>query len=508
MIEAIARAGRQPLAFAVVATATTLCLSGCGSRLPLATVLAQNAAVYANGHSTGPAEQQLAPGLGPGGSQTAITGSTAGQSQSGSGGTAAPSPTASAVGATGSSGNASASAGSPVGGASAAQPSGQSATTPHGAAGPATGTVVNVGQIGTDSGVLGLILGQARTGAEIWAKWINQHGGLNGHKVNLITADDGGDPSKGLSEAQTMVTQDHVIAFMGSANALSEATVANYLNKVHVPSIAGDNVTVSWFQNPMYFGTGGSLRIEMGAILKQSVANHIPRVGIAYCVELALVCGAADNIVKADAASLGAQFVWSASISLAQPDFTPQCLSAKSAGVQTLILAMDPQSVVRFVSDCHNQGFHPQYVTTMLSFTAALQTPELAGILGFGPSFPYILQTPATATFDQAVESATGGPPDSEWYAEAWVAGLVLSTASADLPASNPTPADVLAGLYRIRNDDFGGLAPPLSYYQGEASTASPLCNYELQVDASGHVVAPIGMAQVCLPAAYQSVTP
>ena len=482
-------------------------LTGCGSRLSYSQVLSENAALDANGtkstagtqvsnssglvgagdpvasgsSNSGPAVKNgLAPAIG------AVSGSTNVQS----GGST------SARGGTGRSGG--------IGtGAGAQQPSSSGGGLSNGVSpsGPATGSTVNVGQIGSDSGLLGNYLGQARVGVQIWTDYINQHGGLNGHKVNAITADDGGDPSTALSEAQAMVQQDHVIAFIANDNALTTPTIAPYLEKMKVPTIGGLDIEPQWFSSPDFFPGGASIRVTVDAGMKAGIDSGNTRIGIVACVEFALICSNAANVAVHDAPLLGGQVVYNSNASLAQPDFTSLCLAAKGAGVNNWLVAMDPGSVTRLTTDCANQGYRPRYFTDALVLINYIVTQNTVGLLAASPIFPYSVVTPATAQFDQAVQQTTGGAPTSEFEAMAWVAGLILQTAATGLPPANPTSINVLAGLQQIKSDSFGGLTSPMTYTAGQATT-SPTCYFMLQVQA-GRIGAPNGLARQCLPASF-----
>jgi branched-chain amino acid transport system substrate-binding protein len=300
------------------------------------------------------------------------------------------------------------------------------------------------------------------------------HGGLDGHPVNLITADDGSDPSTALSELHTFVEKYHVIAIVANANILTEPSTASYLDQVRVPSIGGDDTVPTWFTNPMFFPSGPDSKVILNGALRYWVAKGDTKVGVFACVEYSLICSNDAQIVKNDAASDGADFVWSGSGSLAQPDFTSACLSAKAAGANVLDVAFDPASIARFANNCAVQGYHPAMFGTSLQFDLQLENSNTVGWLGGSPAFPFMVNTPATASFLQA--------------------------AAAHLPAK-PTAADVLAGLYTINHDTFGGLTPPLTYTTGKPTT-TPLCYYLFQYGSSGPT-SPDGVKQQCLPSSY-----
>jgi branched-chain amino acid transport system substrate-binding protein len=385
----------------------------------------------------------------------------------------------------------------PVGGATSASTGGQPPVA------PANGSTIELGQIGTYSGLLGSFFVGGRTGTQAWVKYVNSHGGLNGHPVNLITADDDGDPSTALSEAKTMVEQDHVIAFVGIVNALTQPTVAPYLQQMGVPAVGGLDFESAWFTNPMYFPTGGDPRIQIDGAMKDGIASGHTKVGVVVCVEVPFICNPVTQAVQKDTHELGGSLVYNATASIAQPDYTTVCLDAKKAGVNNFVLGLDPASIDRLVDDCANQDFHPHYTTTSLLAQPALRdTKNTVGLTFAGPVFPYMVRSAATSQFDQAMIASTGQQPDNEQEALGWTAGLLMSEASKDLPAK-PTSSDVLAGLYQIHNETFGGLTSPLSFTRGQP-TPSPTCYYLITVGTNGFD-APSGLQPHCLPASFSS---
>ena len=56
-----------------------------------------------------------------------------------------------------------------------------------------------------------------REALRVWVKWTNAQGGVSGHPVSAIFADDGGDPARHRAAVQKMVEQDKVVAFVADA---------------------------------------------------------------------------------------------------------------------------------------------------------------------------------------------------------------------------------------------------------------------------------------------------
>src|SRR5947207_12794878 len=55
-----------------------------------------------------------------------------------------------------------------------------------------------------------------RSMAQVVARYVNDHGGLNGHPMQVVTGDAGGDPARALSIVRDMVENKGAIALMGN----------------------------------------------------------------------------------------------------------------------------------------------------------------------------------------------------------------------------------------------------------------------------------------------------
>jgi len=66
---------------------------------------------------------------------------------------------------------------------------------------------------------------------------INDHGGINGRKVRLISYDDNSDPAAAKEQTQKLVESDQVRLIFGSFGTASNFAVRSYLNERHVPHL-------------------------------------------------------------------------------------------------------------------------------------------------------------------------------------------------------------------------------------------------------------------------------
>ncbi len=131
-----------------------------------------------------------------------------------------------------------------------------------------TGDPIVVGSICSCTGPLAASLGRSADVLKAWGSWVNNHGGINGHPVKVVTYDDGQKPAKGLAAAKKLVEQDHVQAIVGQMS-LTSASWASYVDSKGVPVVGGQPVDTTFFTDPNFYTSGTTLPLlllaEVGA---------------------------------------------------------------------------------------------------------------------------------------------------------------------------------------------------------------------------------------------------
>jgi branched-chain amino acid transport system substrate-binding protein len=494
---------RKAIGRAATLLLVSLTLAACGNRLPHGEIVTSALGVrpaVAAGASSG---NQGATAVGSAAAAALGTAGSAAAGSAGVGSAAAGSDAAAGAASGGAQLGGSSSAPAELAGGSTQAAVGGSATagSPAGGTGQATtltGSPVVIGNIGTYSGIIGALFSSGQQMAYVWAKWVNAHGGLDGHPVEMVTADDGGDPNKYLSEVEQMVQDQHVIAFMGNLVPLSASGAVQYLQQHQIPVVGGDSTTDVWFQSPVMFPDATQFQYFSLAAARQAVAAGKPKVGVIYCLEVDACHTWNSSLQGGDAAKEGASITYTSEVSLAQPDFTAQCLQASASGAQTLLAAVDASSLERLSRDCSAQGYHPLYVAVSLAVVNQVASdPDLQGLVAPQGDFPWTADdTPATQDYQAAINLYAPGLQGSGASASVWTSGVLFQTAAAHLPA-NPTSHDIFEGLWSISNDTLGGLAPPITYHQGQGATGSS-CYFLAEVEG-GRWIAPEGSKSQCL---------
>lgn len=342
------------------------------------------------------------------------------------------------------------------------------------------GDPIVIGTIGSYSGVQAAALGKSGEGIAAWVKMINAEGGLNGHPVKLIIKDDAGDPAKALQAAKELVEQEKVVAIVGETS-VADAAFQAYVEDKKVPVVGGLAPEKTFLVSPMFFASGTSSLVSTYGLLKEAKAAGRKTIGTLYCAE-SPVCAEVDGLGKAFGQMVGIGWK-SGRISATQPNYTAQCLAMKDAGVDALFLAHNSTVIVRAAADCVKAGFEPAQVAQMNTISGeVLSSPEFSGALITGANAAQTDENvPGILQFREASEAYAAGltkdPQFNILVLQSWAGAKLFEVAAkaADLSPTS-TSADLMEGLYSLKDETLDGIAAPLNFTPGKP--AFPSCYF------------------------------
>ena len=380
------------------------------------------------------------------------------------------------------------------GGPAAAEATAPAAVTPK--------SVIKLGSVGTFSGPVGALVKDTVTGIRIWSQAVNATGGVNGHPIQVLVGDDGGDPGRFNSVVQQFVDKDGVLAFLFNTLAFAPNGNNKYLDgkKIFTFSETG-SLELSYTDPYVLSPSPAGLSYADAMIL--AFSNGIGAKGgvklAAFACSDFSLCDNFDNrwSNKEVLRKAGFELVARGRPSLVQPDYTSQCLAAKQGGATAIIVALDGASIRRFAGDCARQDYHPVLSSADLVITRDLLTdPNVDGLVVGGKMVPFpSSDSPgmkeAHAAFDRfaAGQIVTGG------FAYGWLVGEFFAQAAKNLP-DKPTYADLADGIYSIRNNDMKGMTYPITITRGHVIDRQ-LC-FGTTIIKGGKFVAAPGPALRC----------
>jgi branched-chain amino acid transport system substrate-binding protein len=343
-------------------------------------------------------------------------------------------------------------------------------------AGAATASTVVIGDICSCTGPEASTISQTSDTMQAWTSWVNSHGGLGGHPVQLIIKDDGYDPGKSLIAAKDLITQSHAIALFDNSD--EDASWASYVQQQHVPVLGGQE-TDAGYKNPDFFPPGATFNYTnpVGAIVAKQ--HHIKTEAALYCVEVAICAESVQGGAKI-AAKYGIKYVYTAGIGFAAPNYTAECLAAKQSGAQAMVVGDASAIVNKVAQECAVQGYKPIELSSDGTVAISwLAIPAMDGNIDTQANLPWFVHSAATKTMYAALGKYAPQVPKGQNFGEvvlqSWSDGAELQAAvAAGHLSATPTSAEIVNGLYALpTGTTLGGLSPPLHFVKGQPANNS-----------------------------------
>jgi branched-chain amino acid transport system substrate-binding protein len=365
--------------------------------------------------------------------------------------------------------------------------------TPGGAAPAGAKSKLVIGSFGTSSGPIGAVFAPVQTATRAWVADVNARGGLDGHPVTVLYADDGGDGARALAIARRMVEQDKVLFFLNLYQVTTSDAVIPYLEQKKVPVIMSggglpDEDHSEFVFNPMVGGDLGWVSIMVESLRAQSEKR---KVAVLYCRETK-ACPNGLRRMKENQDKQGVQVVYEAEVSIAQPDYTAEVLQARNSGAEVLANIADAASGVRIIRSALRQDWRPVFLATQAANDdVTAKAPDLKGLITVTQGTSPYMDGPYMADYRDAVAKYVPGGPLGGTGAAAW-AGVKLVEKIAPAWGAIPTTQNVIDSLYALKGETLGGLIPPLTFPKGNDRTRVNLCGVPLKFDGE-KIRAPLG---------------
>jgi branched-chain amino acid transport system substrate-binding protein len=337
---------------------------------------------------------------------------------------------------------------------------------------------------GIQSGPLGQLMLPYQQGAKAWVADVNSRGGLGGHRVRLINADDGGNPNQALALTKRMVEEDKVQAFFAVHAPTTLQAVTPYLEQKKIPAFGTCPCNPIADVSPMNFSPQtGELGLAWEHLAPLLTFSDKRKAAILYCREVSL-CTDLEQKISKFASQAGVQIAYRGQVSLAQPDYSAEVLQAKNAGAEAVIMVMDNASVIRALRSAHRQNYRPLVSVQRASYDERFLRDggaEVEGVFTAATVAPFNT-APALTDFRAAAARLLPGVPLSTQHAEAWATGKMLEVMARRFQAE-PTSNDFLEAVYSLRNETVGGLFPPLTFARDTGHEATNQCVIPVKIE-------------------------
>ena len=233
----------------------------------------------------------------------------------------------------------------------------------------ATDTEIKVGQTVPFSGPASAYATVGKAQAA-YMKMINDQGGVNGRKIDLIQYDDAYSPPKTVEQVRKLVEGDEVLLTFQIIGTAPNAAVLKYLNGKKVPQLFAAT-GASKFTDPKNFpwtmGFNPSYFVE-GRIYGQYILKEHPdaRIGVLYQNDdlgkdylKGLKAGLGDKAAK--------MIVTEVSYELTEPTIDSQILKIKDSGADLFFSATTPKQAAQAIKKIAELGWHPLQIVDINS---------------------------------------------------------------------------------------------------------------------------------------------
>ncbi|MBI5131776.1 MAG: ABC transporter substrate-binding protein [Rhodopseudomonas palustris] len=224
-----------------------------------------------------------------------------------------------------------------------------------------TKTEIKIGQTMPYSGPVSAF-GTLGKGEVAYFKMVNDRGGINGRKVNLISLDDSYVPPKTVEQTRRLVESDEVALIFSTMGTAHNTAIAKYLQSKKVPQLflaSGASKFGDMAQYPMAtMGVMAPFRYEArlyaryalqkNPAAKFAILSQNDDFGRDYLLGLRDVLGEKfDSVVTA------------ATYEVVDPTIDSQIVKLKSSGADVLIIAATPKFAAQSIRKAFEIGWRP-----------------------------------------------------------------------------------------------------------------------------------------------------
>ncbi|WP_027579731.1 ABC transporter substrate-binding protein [Bradyrhizobium sp. Ai1a-2] len=224
-----------------------------------------------------------------------------------------------------------------------------------------TAAEIRIGQTMPYSGPVSAFgaLGKGEVG---YFKMLNERGGINGRKVNLISLDDSYQPPKTVEQTRRLVESDEVVLIFSSIGTAHNTAIAKYLQSKNIPQLflaSGASKFADIAQYPQAtMGVQAPFRYEARLYARYALAKN-PSAKFAVISQnddfgRDYLAGLKDVLgEKYDAV------VTAATYEIADPTIDSQIVKLKASGADVFVIAATPKFAAQAIRKSYEIGWRP-----------------------------------------------------------------------------------------------------------------------------------------------------
>jgi branched-chain amino acid transport system substrate-binding protein len=214
---------------------------------------------------------------------------------------------------------------------------------------------------------------------QAYFKMINDGGGINGHRINLISLDDGYSPPKAVEQVRRLVEQEQVLALFQTLGTPSNTAIHKYVNAKKIPHLFVATGATKWNDPKNYpwtFGFNLSYQTE-GEIYGRYLLKEKPNAKVAIHYQNddygKDVLEGVQHVLKGQHAKM---IVARATYEVTDPTVDSQILTLKASGADTFINITTPKFGAQAVRASFDSGWKPlHFLNNVAASVGSVLTP-------------------------------------------------------------------------------------------------------------------------------------
>jgi len=237
---------------------------------------------------------------------------------------------------------------------------------------PASAQDIKIGQTMPYSGPASAYAVIGKTEAAYF-QMINDQGGVNGHKINLISVDDGYVPVKTVEQIRNLAESQNVLFFFNTLGTPQNTAIQKYLNNAKIPQLFVATGADKWAnpkQFPWTIGYQPSYQVEARIYAKYILQNKPgAKIGLLYQND----DFGKDYLIglKEGLGAKAGMLIATQTYETSEPTVKSQILSLKGSGADTLVIAATPKFAAQSIREVAESGWKPLFFMTNVSISVS-----------------------------------------------------------------------------------------------------------------------------------------
>lgn len=270
-----------------------------------------------------------------------------------------------------------------------------------------TSTAIKVGATLALSGPVAVAHGHFRVGQDVYVRMINDRGGVNGRKIDLIFEDHEFSAQKSVLAVRKLVTRDGIFALVGSSGSAHLNPVLPFLAEQGVPVINSFAGELNWFAptRPGVYGIYSSNEYVAQALGRWAAKDGHRKILVPYFDAAYFRTYLEYVLTGARSVNPNVEVEWMP-IKLGTVDYLPHALEIIRRKPDAVIGCTIVAEFASMVRELRNQGSRlPVYTIPANVFESLLSAnaAPMEGIKGFAFTTSPFADTPAVREYREAM---------------------------------------------------------------------------------------------------------